>query len=184
MFCTVMSYWTEISMGPIIYFTGDPERRMNSREYHLQIGGRRHRVCLKYFLATLGYTSNSVIVEMCKTLGAVTPNFDKRGKHTPSNKIDRSPIEKHIMSFNPQLSHYKREHAPNRRYLPSELSAARMHSLYVEKYPEAKCSGEIYRQTLRKMNINFNEPNQDKCAECMMYKENQTPENNAKLVTH
>ena len=36
------------------------------------------------------------------------------------------------MSYHPSISHYRRVHAPNRFYLPSELSIRQMYQIYLE----------------------------------------------------
>lgn len=80
--------------------------------------------------------------------------------------IGREKIEKrdaaimsHIESFHPEISHYRRLHAPNKRYLPNQLSIAFMHADYLAKHAndsDLKCSYEKYRITLSDtMNISF-----------------------------
>ena len=72
------------------------------------------------FLATIGWKSDGVITSF---VNAKTGNpkalklKDMRGQSTPPNKLDDNVIISHINSFNPQISHYRREHAPLRRYL-------------------------------------------------------------------
>jgi len=38
----------------------------------------------------------------------------------------------HIESFNPTISHYHREHAPNIRYLPTDVTITFMHQHFIE----------------------------------------------------
>ena len=85
------------------------------------------RVCKKMFMNTLGLTYDSVISEFVKAKlrhedGSIAPVQDRRGKRTPPNKIDTDIIVKHIESYQPAVSHYRREHAPNRRYLEPHLT--------------------------------------------------------------
>ena len=50
---------------------------------------------------------------------------DQREKHSPSNKLSDDStqlIKNHILSYHLTVSHYRREYAPNRCYLPPELS--------------------------------------------------------------
>lgn len=42
---------------------------------------------------------------------------------TAWNKYDIEKIKLHINLFNPTVAHYRREHAPNRKYLPNEINA-------------------------------------------------------------
>lgn len=48
---------------------------------------------------------------------------DKRGKKEYKEKIDRNQLKEHIESYRPAIAHYRRKHAPNKRYLPSDLNA-------------------------------------------------------------
>lgn len=80
--------------------------------------------CAKSFLSTLGYTSRTVVdflLKACKDghgnkLSISLP--DRRGHHEPPQKISSTPIKLHINSYSPKPSHYRRNHAPNRKYLP------------------------------------------------------------------
>ena len=74
--------------------------------------------------------------------------LDKRGKHDTLHKIlvhkilvhKKSKIQLHIESFNPAVTHYRRSHAPLRRYLPPELTIRLMFSDFKGKNPEVQCS--------------------------------------------
>ena len=44
------------------------------------------------------------------------PLIDGRAHNPNSNTIHPTKIIDHIMSFNPAVSHYRREHAPNKKY--------------------------------------------------------------------
>ena len=83
---------------------------------------------------------------------------DKRGKSEAANKKDKTLIYNHIESFNPAISHFRRYHSPNVRYLPTELSASWMFKDFHEKHPDFSCSYELYRKTFKEMNISFSKP--------------------------
>lgn len=98
------------------------------------------QVCKVFFLTTLGFEGNNdFVVKSALTNGepiTMQPNPDGRGKATDAGKIVRHDlIKKHIESFNPNVSHYRREHAPNRRYLPDTLTISEMHKDLVETNP-------------------------------------------------
>nr|CAI5819387.1 unnamed protein product [Callosobruchus analis] len=57
----------------------------------------------------------------------LVPLEDQRGLYAPINKIVETPIRNHINSFNPKAPHYRRSHAPNRKYLPADLSITQMY---------------------------------------------------------
>ena len=53
--------------------------------------------------------------------GAITPNEDRKGRHTPLNKCGAEVIRLHIKSYNPAISHYNCKNAPYKRYLSPEF---------------------------------------------------------------
>ncbi|KAK9694961.1 hypothetical protein QE152_g33189 [Popillia japonica] len=100
--------------------------RINTFKYYLKNNeGQDINVCKIFFLATLGYPpENDWILKTLRKneLGSVAPKPDQRGRHPNKTKIDEFTISEHILSFRPTISHYRREHAPNRLYLPSDIS--------------------------------------------------------------
>ena len=117
----------------------------------------------------------------CKEEGDL-PSPDRRGKHTPPNKLDEKylkDIDNHIMSFDPSISHYRRVHAPNRLYLPSELSINRMFKDY--EAGGGKLSYEIYRRQLNMKNTSFAKLGHEECEMCLKY-ENHSCENEEEVV--
>ncbi|CAH0397369.1 unnamed protein product [Chilo suppressalis] len=128
-----------------------------------------HEVCKVFFLGTLGYDKkndrrvNSVLK---KSILERKDNRDGRNL-TNCHAIDRTLITAHIESFNPCVHHYRRVHAPNKRYLPSDLTIVDMYGNFQEKYPEFKCSLETYRDHLtNKMNISFAKLGHEQCETC------------------
>ncbi|KAG5882010.1 hypothetical protein JTB14_005567 [Gonioctena quinquepunctata] len=97
---------------------------------------------------------------------SVSAQADKRCTNTPHNKIDDGPIKEHIFSFEPSISHYRREHASNRLYLPSDLSITHLHTDFVEKNPSMICSYDKYRKVLQDLNISFVKLGHEECEEC------------------
>ncbi|CAH0550782.1 unnamed protein product [Brassicogethes aeneus] len=65
---------------------------------------------------------------------------DKRGKHAKTPQSDRELMKKHVESFGPTISHYQRAHAPNKKYLPSDITIIDMHKDFIAKIPGIKCS--------------------------------------------
>ena len=106
--------------------------------------------------------------------GNILPPPDKRGRHEPSNKISEQDIDvirKHILSFNPALPHYRRKHAPNRRYLSSELSITTMHRDYSERDDVRKVSYWAYERELNNLNVSFAKLGCEDCEVCAAQKE-------------
>ena len=130
-------------------------------------------VCKNFFLKTLGYKSDKVITV---TLGQTNPDNlspppDKRGKHEPKHKISEETlfsVSNHIDSYHPAVSHYRREHAPNRLYLPSELSMKEMHEDFLTKSVD-NISYETYRKTVNAKNISFAKLGEEECEMCLQF---------------
>lgn len=77
---------------------------------------------------------------------------DGRNRGQPNNKIDEEVIRTHTLSFNPTISHYRREHAPNRMYLLTDLNFTTMFTDFMEKNSNFKCSYEKYRTDAKELN--------------------------------
>lgn len=138
--------------------------RKHTYEYFLDISDKKKEVCKTFFLTTLGYNKNNdkrVLNILSKPPEA---QKDQRGKHHQSNHVDREKLRQHIETYRPAVAHYRRAHAPNRRYLPSDLNAVSMHSDFKEKNPEVKVSYELYRKFLKHdMNISFAQLGNEEC---------------------
>lgn len=129
-------------------------------------------VCQTFFLATLGYDkNNNCILRRIQQDKHYDPVNEKRGKYERDSIPQKSVIIEHIEGFNPMISHYRREHAPHKRYLPSDVTIVKMHSLFLEKYPTAQCSYELYRCVLKEQNISFTQLGHEECELCFRYDE-------------
>ncbi|BES91110.1 Hypothetical protein NTJ_03918 [Nesidiocoris tenuis] len=158
--------------------SGGGSRRENSFQYFLtDEDGHAVRVCKTFYLGTLGYDiSNDRILKTLRTsinAGDVMPPQDKRGRHPSMKKVDKTPIVDHITSFSPTISHYRRAHAPNRLYLPSDVTIKLMHDDFKESFPHLsdKVSYELYRQQVAKLNISFTKLGHEECFDCAAFKE-------------
>ena len=87
--------------------------------------------------------------------GSIAPKIDGRGKDVNPRKIDRKIIKIHTESFHPCISHYKREHEPNRRYLPSDITKNNMDKDFIQKSLNFICSYDLYCKFLKEMGISF-----------------------------
>ncbi|KAH9633935.1 hypothetical protein HF086_006451 [Spodoptera exigua] len=94
------------------------------------------------------------------------PLIDGRGHNPNPRKLDNTKIIEHIMSFRPAVSHYRREHAPNKKYLPSDLSIRIMYDHYCENEPETKVSYGFYRKLVKELNISFAKLGHEECEQC------------------
>lgn len=129
-------------------------------------------VCQKFFLATLGFNHlNTTFLR--SALSSEFPAADKRGKYDRKSELMESDVVEHVMTFTPQVSHHRREHAPNRLYLPSDVTINSMHSLFNESFPDKRCSYDYYRKIVDKMNIGFTKLGHEKCEDCEKFIQHQ-----------
>lgn len=98
---------------------------------------------------------------------------DKRGRHAPKHKLSLEELQlirEHIWSYNPCISHYRREHAPNSYYLHPELTAVEMHAEDQSKKNGIRSvSYQRYTKEISEMNIKFCK---ERCEECEEHKMN------------
>ncbi len=151
-------------------------RKNSSFKYMLQNeNGHDIFVCKTFLLTTLGFSPTND--RRLKTVrqhiieGKISPKIEQRGRHPNKNKIDRDVIRGHIMSFNPTISHYRREHAPNVLYLPNDITIQLMYELFKKKYPDVKCSYELYRQEVSHLNISFAKLGHEECFSCEAFEQ-------------
>ena len=153
----------------------DERKRNQSCEYSFLVSSNDVKVCQKFFLRTLGFKSNKVLLTaMKKSRDGILPTSDQRGKSVPSNKFSEEKskdIMNHIMSYDPRISHYRRAHAPNRLYLPSELTVNAMWKNYIDS--GGSCSYEAYRKLVVSKNISFAALGKEECEACLEYKEHE-----------
>lgn len=112
----------------------EESKRSQSCTYKLpEVNGLKVTVCKVMFLHTLGLKTDGMVTEFLRAKGNLKSNRvhrltdDHRGKSTPSSKVDEEDIRHHINSYHPQISHYNREHTPNRRFLDPEITITGMH---------------------------------------------------------
>lgn len=154
--------------------TRQDSRRKNTFKYYLNDeSGAEVNVCKIFLLTTLGYdASNDRLLKTIRDTDAASlvPKSDMRGRHPCKFKADSEVIDHHISSFNPRVSHYRREHAPSRLYLPSDVSVAKMFRHFVEKHPDIPLSYDVYRKHVVKKNISFAKLGSEECFTCEAYK--------------
>lgn len=152
----------------------DSRRKKTVTYYFKDKKGFKQEVCKRFFLGTLGYKGNND-----KTIRNVLSSVDRssisanKPDRRASNKrkpiVDRDIIKKHIESFQPQVSHYRREHAPRRRYLPSDVTIQFMYNHFKEKFPNIKFSYNLYWQVLSELNISFTKLGHEECWACEVF---------------
>lgn len=104
---------------------------------------------------------------------SIVSEDDKRGKGKKKHAFSaekKTMIRAHVESFRPSVSHYRREHAPNRRYLPPEITIKMMHDDLISKHPNDNCCYSFYRQLVSSMNIAFTCLGAEECDQCDIMK--------------
>jgi hypothetical protein len=181
------SNWTRVQQQMFIFnscckeavkrrTTTNNNLKMNTFHYFLNgVDGDKIEVCKIFFLTTLGYHQRNdqflrnTLIQSDPT--AFIPEKDKRGQHRNKESINREILREHIMSYKPSVSHYRRVHAPNRLYLPSDLTITSMHSDFAEKNPLTPCSYDVYRSFVKDMNISFAKLGHEECEQCEHFKQ-------------
>lgn len=148
----------------------DKEKRNISYHYHLFANKVKVNVCKTFFLTTLGYHKNNDRRVHNALENHIDQQKDRRGSFIRKNLIDKNQIREHINSFGPAISHYRREHAPKKLYLPSDITITLMYNLYLSKYPGIKVSYDVYRVIVKKMNISFACLGNEECEVCALLK--------------
>jgi hypothetical protein len=109
-------------------------------------------------------------------IGDLCPPFNKhllKTKYTNSNynTIAHELVHHdHIEEFNPSISYYRKEHAPNTRYLPSDINATLMHASFIKINPGCNISYEFYRKKLKEKHISFATLGNEECEVCESFK--------------
>ena len=140
--------------------SGDTTKQRNfTRVYKLLDSGAYKTVCKQFFLHTLGYKHDTILTKLFKSMtpSKIRPPSDQRGKHLPKHAFTPEVIaliDAHIESFHPQTSHYRRAHAPLRRYLAPELTITFMSKLFEEAHPGVS-SRRSYSRRIKLKNISF-----------------------------
>lgn len=154
--------------------TCKPEKessRVYTFKYYLKYENQEINVCKVFFLSTFGYEKeNDRVLKNVRSTdtNSIAPKPDQR-RHPSSKKVDRNVIIQHINSFRPTISHYRREHAPDRKYLPSDVSITLMYKDFKDKYPDTTFSYELYRKVVSGENISFAKLGHEECWECECY---------------
>lgn len=141
--------------------------------------GEYHPVCKRFFLNTLGLKekSDKIVRWTFRTIDAdkndmpSTPE-DKRGRHQPKHKIDHALVYDHVETYNPSISHYRREHAPNRRYLPLDITIKDMWESFNTKH-NMKVTQTFFGNAFREMNISIARLGNEECEVCDIFKKHQ-----------
>ena len=83
-------------------------------------------------------------------------------------------MQEHVNTFEPGISHYKREHAPHRLYVHPSLSICDMYASYKKHCAEKEekaLSLSSYIRKIKSMNISFAKLGHEECEICIKHEE-------------
>ena len=149
-------------------------KRNNVFNYYVSDeNGEKLKVCKTFFLTTLGFKANNdcALFNALRDVDNETlePKMDMRGKiKNQDKKLSRNnAIQKHVESFHPCISHFRKEDLPSKRYLPNDLTIKDMHADFTQKYYAYRSTSyESYRTILTDMNISFAKVGIEECNIC------------------
>lgn len=97
---------------------------------------------------------------------------ERRGgtRNADEKMENRQAVMQHVSSFMCKASHYARRGAPGRKYLPSEMSVAKMYELFKEQNHNDISYSLYYNVFRTEFNLGFGHPAKDCCATCMSSK--------------
>ena len=128
---------------------GEKERKV-TRMFYL-ISNNREKICVynKMFLVTLRLKKDEVVSTILGKMsgGQLQPSTDSCGCNEPTNKLPESVtqiVKEHIMSYNPCISHYRREHVPFRLYIRQKFTIRSMYQDFCESH-QIKIYYSFYR---------------------------------------
>ncbi|CAG9773211.1 unnamed protein product [Ceutorhynchus assimilis] len=101
---------------------------------------------------------------ICEDTSSLKPKIDNRGQFKRANKVNTDIIRDHIQTFNPSIHHYRREHAPLRLYLPTDINIKMMYDDF--KLKHGMNIYELYRKEVAAMNISFTKLGHQECFAC------------------
>lgn len=151
------------------YVEEDISRRTCSFTYSLPVGSTKIKVCQKILCSVLKVTPRRIqkLQEKIKFNEALA---DQRGKHR--NRPLATPdavkvaVREHIESFPKEMSHYSRNNT-QKLILHPDLSIKKMYLLFKAKFPNLRCSENLYRNIFNSdFNLRFGAPRSDTCARC------------------
>ena len=117
-----------------------------------------------YFDAGIGKDRCARLVKFYAENGVARPENRSGARRSDVHDAKRQAVINHISSFTCRASHYARRGAPGRKYLPSDLSIARMHRLFEEQTHDEVSLSLYYGVFRSQFNLGFGHPAADTCS--------------------
>ena len=110
---------------------------------------------------------------MCKYFAEhQEPRPENRGgrPHADVDEDKRKTVREHIQTFRCRSNHHSRKDSPGRKYLPHELSVAKMHQLFKEQNHVQISYVLYYSVFVSNFNLGFGSPATDVWATCVQFR--------------
>ena len=127
---------------------------------------------------TRGYTADKFITVAFRSNVADDMRGRQDHSYCSTTSADHAFMEEHILSYEPGISHYRREHAPNVLYVDPSLKKIDMYESYKMKCNESnrKCKSQTtYSNKINEMQISFAKLGHEECEVCIEFDEHTCP---------
>ncbi|XP_055064736.2 uncharacterized protein [Misgurnus anguillicaudatus] len=126
-------------------------------------------VCQASFLSIFGVKKDRVqgVAKYWLENGKARP--ENRGGHRQKDEeaAKRQKVRSHIQSFACKATRYARRGAPGRKFLPGDLSVAKMHRIFLEQNHQEVSYSLYWSIFVYEFNLGFGHPAKDVCAACV-----------------
>ncbi|XP_052427306.1 uncharacterized protein LOC127969418 [Carassius gibelio] len=102
--------------------------------------------------------------------GKARPEHHGGPREIEAQTAKKDIVRKHIQSFNCRASHYARRGAPGRKFLPSDLSVAKMHQMFLEQNHQQVSYSLYWSIFVYDFNLAFGHPAKDVCSSCVKFR--------------
>ncbi|XP_041355618.1 uncharacterized protein LOC121373208 [Gigantopelta aegis] len=129
-------------------------------------------VCQPTFLSIFGIKKDRVqnIAKYWLQTGQARPENRGGARNREKHNLKKERIRTHISTFTCRASHYARREAPGRKYLPSDLSVAKMHKMFIDQNHEQVSYTLYWSVFVYDFNLAFGHPAKDICSTCVKFR--------------
>ena len=124
-----------------------------------------------YFDVGIGKDRCARLVKFYAENGVARPENRGGARRSDVHDAKHQAVINHISSFTCRASHYARRGAPGRKYLPSDLSIARMYRLFEEQTHDEVSLSLYYSVFRSQFNLGFGHPAAETCSTCTAHRQ-------------
>ncbi|XP_041348539.1 uncharacterized protein LOC121368074 [Gigantopelta aegis] len=129
-------------------------------------------VCQPTFLSIFGIKKDRVqnIAKYWLQTGQARPENRGGARNREKHNLKKERIRTHISTFTCRASHYAHCGAPGRKYLPSDLSVAKMHKMFIDQNHKQVSYALYWSMFVYDFNLAFGHPAKDICSTCVKFR--------------